>query len=308
MTTSSEPAAVSSSANLTASAPHALLPLTTVAALPRLWWWLTSAAAVLAASASAAGLTAADRVYGRETLVLSDEATAQDIVTLLLLAPLLALLAVWARRGSLRAFLCLPGALAFAVYNYAIYALSVHFGPLFLIWVAVLGLSTFALVGTLATANLSTIKQRFAGRALPVPAWFLIVVAMFFALLWLSEIVPDVLTGGPSRSASKWDVPTNPVHVLDLAIFLPGVITSGILLRRKHPLGYATAAGQLVWLALTCLPILITPFVANARGHTPGWAVDVPIGALLVATLTVLALLLNAAGCRRTTSRVPRTT
>jgi hypothetical protein len=272
-------------------------------ALPRVWWWLTSAAAVLAASASAAGLAAAGRVYGRETIVLSDEATAQDIVTLLLLATLLVLLAFRARRGSLRAFLCLPGALAFAAYNYAIYAFSVHFGPLFLVWVLVLGLSIFALLGTVATAHLTTIKQRFAGQALPLPAWFLIVVAMFFAVLWLSEIVADLLTGGPSRSASMWDVPTNPVHVLDLSIFLPGVITSGILLRRKHPLGYATAAGQLLWLALTCLPILINPFVANARGHTPGWAVDVPIGALLVATLTVLARLLSTADRRRTRSR-----
>jgi hypothetical protein len=50
------------------------------------------------------------------------------------------------------------------------------------------------------------------------------------------------------------------------------VFTSGVLLLRHHPLGDATttAAGQLAWLALTCLPILVTPFVANARGHQPG--------------------------------------
>jgi hypothetical protein len=41
--------------------------------------------------------------------------------------------------------------------------------------------------------------------------------------------------------------------------------------------GYATAAGQLVFLALTCLPILITPLVAALRGHAPAWAVVIPV-------------------------------
>lgn len=190
--------------------------------------------------------------------------------------------------------------LSFTAYNYAIYAFSIHFGPLFLVWVAVLGLSIFALIGGLATADLPTIKQRFAGRAMPGRAWFLIVVAALFVLLWLAQIVPDLLAGRPSRSASDWNVPTNPVHVLDLAFFLPAVITSGVLLLRRHPFGYATAAAQLVWLALTCLPILITPIVASARGHVHNWAVTLPIGALLLATLVVLARLLrHTAGRQR---------
>jgi hypothetical protein len=140
---------------------------------------------------------AADRIYNQETSVLFDQATAQDVVTLLPVAPLLAFLAVSARRGSLSAFLCLPGLLAFTVYNYAIYAFSIHFGPLLLVWVAILGLSIFALVGALATADMPAIKQRFAGRAMPRPAWFLIVVAVLFVLLWLSEIVPSLLAGDP---------------------------------------------------------------------------------------------------------------
>ncbi|HEX7462972.1 MAG TPA: hypothetical protein VF317_12445 [Dermatophilaceae bacterium] len=98
---------------------------------------------------------------------------------------------------------------------------------------------------------MSAIKDWFAGRAMTGTARFLIAVAALFALLWLSEIVPDLFAGNPSRSATHWKVPTNPMHVLDLAFFLPAVIMSGLLLRRQHPLGYATAAGQLVWLAQT---------------------------------------------------------
>lgn len=118
--------------------------------------------------------------------------------------------------------------------------------------------------------------------------------AALFALLWLSEIVPDLLAGAPSTSASQWNLPTNPVHVLDLAVFLPAAALSGVLLLRRHRWGYATAAGLLTWLALTCLPILVTPFVADARGHPAAWALTVPIWLILLASVATCGWMLRA--------------
>jgi hypothetical protein len=183
----------------------------------------------------------------------------------------------------------------FTVYNYAIYAFSIHFGPLFLVWIGVLGLSIFALIGSLATVDTSAIKACFAGRPLHWPGWFLIGAAALFTLLWLSQILPDLLAQRPSRSASEWNVPTSPVHVMDLAFFLPAAATTGVLLLRRHRWGYATAAGQLTWLALTCLPVMVTPLVADARGHQPGWAVVVPIVVMLLVAGTTLGWVLRAA-------------
>jgi hypothetical protein len=261
--------------------------------LSGLWLWLSLTAALLAAVGSVAGLLAPDSIYDQETIALADASAAQDIVNLVLVAPLMAALAVGASRGSLLAYLCWLGLVAFTVYNYAIYAFAIHFGPLFLVWVAVLGLSLFALIGGLSTLGATAVQARFAGRATQMPGCFLIVVAALFVLLWLGEIVPDLLAGDPSSSASDWNIPTNPVHVLDLAFFLPALLASGVLLLRRHRLGYATAAGQLTWIALTCLPILVTPLVANARGHEPGWAVMPPISILCILTLAVLVLLLR---------------
>jgi hypothetical protein len=76
--------------------------------------------------------------------------------------------------------------------------------------------------------------------------------------------------------------------VLDLAVFLPAVAIAGVLMARGHWLGGATAAAQLVFVELTCLPILVTPFVAVSRGHVPVWSVMAPIGAIAVGTLMVL--------------------
>ncbi|WP_460492605.1 hypothetical protein [Dactylosporangium cerinum] len=182
-----------------------------------------------------------------------------------------------------------------------------QFGPLFLLWTAVLGLATFALIGGVATLNVAAVEGRYAGRAMPLTAWLLIGVATLFAAIWLSEIIPDLAAGGSSRSATDWNVPTNPVHVLDLAFFLPAVAVSGVLLLRRHPLGYATAAGQLVFLALTCLPILVTPVVAALRGHDPAWAVVMPVGLVFATTTTVLTRTLRGLTGGRSVSRNPRT-
>jgi len=267
--------------------------------LRRTWLSISLAAAALGAAGAVAGLLWPDAIYDQETAALADAATAQDIVGLAVVSPLLVALGVRASRGALFAYLGWLGCLAFNVYNFAIYAFSVQFGPLFLVWVAVLGLSFFALAGGLATLDMAVVKAGFSNQSAAVPGWFLIAVGVLFAFLWLSEIVPDLRAGGPSASAADWRIPTNPVHVLDLAVFLPGVVTTGVLLLRRHRFGYATATGQLVWLALTCLPILLMPFVADARGHAPGWAVTVPIGIVLVAALGCLASMFRLAGGRQ---------
>lgn len=263
-----------------------------------LWFRLGASAAVLGAAGSVVGLLSAAGIYARETTVLADTATAQDLVNLLVVAPMLLVLGRRAHRGHLPAYLVWLGCLVFTVYNYAIYSFSVHFGALFLLWVAVLGLSTFALIGGLSTVDLSVIKKRFADHPVRWPAWVVIAVAALFTLLWLREIVPDLLAGAPSRSAGDWGVPTNPVHVLDLAFFLPAAATSGILLLRRHRLGYATAPGQLTWMALTCLPILLTLLVAEFRGHQPDWAVAGPIAVILLTCLGALGSLLRGARSR----------
>jgi hypothetical protein len=249
---------------------------------------LAAATATLSVFASVAGLAAATAVYREETPVLADAATAQDLVGLVVVAPLLLLLATATARGSSRCWLCLLGALSFNAYNYAIYAFSVHFGPLFLVWVAVLGLSLFALITGIAALEAQVIRALFAEAPARVAGCFLVSMAVLFALVWLNEVVPDLAAGRPSTSAADWNLPTNPVHVLDLAFFLPAVAISGVLLLRRHWLGYATAAGQLTFLLLTCLPILLTPFVATVRGHTSEWSVTAPIGVIAVAAVVVL--------------------
>jgi hypothetical protein len=266
--------------------------------LPSAWMWLSIAAAVLALAGSVVGLVSPTAPYGRETDLLFNSAIAQDLVNALLVAPLIIVFAVLARRGSLVSWLVLSGFLAFTVYNYAIYTVSIGFGPLFLVWVAVLGLSTFALIGTVASVlPVAVPVHRTATR---LTGWVLMVTSLLFTLLWLSEIIPNLLAGAPSTSAEQWNVPTNPVHVLDIAFFLPAVFASGLLLVRNKRLGHATALGSLTFLGLTTLPILAIPVVSFLRDDAPGWWIMTPIG--LLAILILVTLLRQAHSVRMATA------
>lgn len=258
------------------------------------WMWIAIAAAMLAFGGSVIGVLDSQGIYGRETWSLFDAAGAQDMVNGLLVSPLVVILACLARRGSVRSWLCLLGFLAFTAYNYSIYSFSIHFGPLFLVWVAVLGLSVVALAGSLSGA-LAMAAAQTEWASTRFPGWVMILASTMFAFLWLGEIVGELLSGAPSSSAATWKVPTNPVHVLDLAFFLPAVFTSGVLVIRGHRWGNATAPGSLAFLGLTCFPILMTPVVSHLRAGSGDWAVVLPVGCLAVVLWFALVWQLRSA-------------
>jgi hypothetical protein len=257
------------------------------------WLWLSMAAALLATAGSVIGLAVA-RIYAGLTPAFLPQALAQDIANLTIAAPALLVLAALALRGSLRAYLLWLGVLTFTIYNYIIYTFSIPFGPLFLLWVAVLGMCIYALIGGITSVDHRAVAAHCTSRrAVAVVAWALIAIAILFGLLWLSEDVPALLAGVRPQSLTDMALPTNPVHILDLAFFLPAVMATGVLLVKRRPLGYTIAPALIVFLILTGVPILITPVVQTVRGETANWGVVGPIGILTLALLGLLAWLLS---------------
>jgi hypothetical protein len=132
---------------------------------------------------------------------------------------------------------------------------------LFLIYVALLGCSTYALIGGLVTTDWASLKAGFTEqtpfRAVSI---FLVVIAGFFYLTWLSEAVPASLSGIPPQSVREDGTPTNVIHVLDMAWLLPALLIAAVSLWRKQPIGYALAVallGNLVFLALAILAMIV---------------------------------------------------
>ncbi|WP_326968269.1 hypothetical protein [Arthrobacter sp. CG_A4] len=264
------------------------------------WLRLSIAAAVLAFIGSIIGLTV-NGIYDSLTSAFLFQALAQDIVNAVVAAPLVVLCAVLALRGSYRAYLIWLGAVAFTVYSYVIYTFSVPFGAVFPLWVAVLGLSLFALIGGLTSIDRERTAERFtSNRAVTVAAWTLLVVAGMFGLLWLSEDVPALFNGSRPQSVVDMDLPTNPVHVLDYAFFLPAALGAGIRQLQRRAFAYPITAAFLVFLLLTSLPILITPFVQTALREPAAWGIMIPIGIVAAVILGILGWLLATVRTLRT--------
>jgi hypothetical protein len=252
-------------------------------------------ALVLSAVASAAGLFVAD-LY-RDTEAWVREAQATDVVTLLLAVPILAL-ALWVvRRGDVRWKLVAAGTIWYLAYSYAIFAFSVAPNPLSLLYIAILGLSSWSLVlgsGTAAPTPLTGVSPRLPSRATAV---FLIAVPGLFGLLWLGEIASAVSAAGPSEKMLELGLPTNPVWALDLAFALPVVAYGGIRLIRSDPRALATALPSLVFLALIGLAV----FAVFVFDIAAGAALE-PVPMVIVGTITVIAVALSVTALRSASS------
>jgi hypothetical protein len=161
----------------------------------------------------------------------------------------------------------------------------------------VLGASLFTLVGGAYSLDANGVANALDYRKERIAAGFLLLTAILFGALWLSDIVPALIDGTAPAAATDVNLPTNPVHVLDLAVFLPVVAVVGGSLWQRRPLGYAAAPAMLVFLALTGLPILTTVLVADARGNEAAWQLLGPIGAITVVSILLTWVLVH--GLRR---------
>jgi len=230
------------------------------------WIWLSVLAAALSGVASAGGIFL-DATYAQETALWAAQGIGQDLVNLVVAVPSVLAAAWFARRGSLRATLIWFGLLVYLAYSYVLYAFFVHFNAFFLVYVATLGVSAYALAG--AAAGLD--RERWAAmfvrtrgeRALSA---LLMTCAIAFGGLWLSEIVPALLAGSTPDSAIDAGLIVNPVHVLDLAFVLPAMIVTAVWLWRRQPLGLVAAVPLATFMMMMGAAIVGMALTVRARG------------------------------------------
>lgn len=257
------------------------------------WLWLSFPIAALAVTGSVIGIVLDDRIYGEETADWAAQSVGQDIANLIAF-PALVVLALFALKGSLRAYLAWAGVLAYSTYTYAIFVFDVHFGPLFLVWVAVFGLSLYTLIGSLANIDPARVRSSFTDRTpLRSTSLLLIGIGAAFALLWLSEIVPASFQGTTPEALRTTGLTTNPVHVLDLAVLLPAAISAGVLLRRRRAWGYVLAPVVLVAMVFLAIGIVTLMLVQAGRDLETTLGVGVAIAILAVAELVVVVRFLG---------------
>ncbi len=255
--------------------------------------WIGIPLALLVALASLGGIFVPS-TYGRETASWAAQGTGQDWVSLILVVPWMLASAILTLRGSRRAALLLGGALVYTLYSYVIYAFAVHFNSLFLVHCAALGLSCFALL-LLLSSFLEQDVRSWYDRRVPIrtAGGLQLALALVFALLWLSDIVPALLRGSAPASLAESGFITNPVHVLDVAIFLPALAMSGILLLRRRSSGYVLAPILLGFAVLMAAAIAGMMVLMRQRGVPGELGMSAILAGLAVASAVVLAALLR---------------
>lgn len=257
-----------------------------------LWHWLTLPLAILVLIASAGGV-----FYGNlyhDTTYLITQAVAQDLATLLIALPTLVITAVLASRGSTRAHLVWLGALIYILYTYIGYAFAVKFNILFLVYVGITGCATYALIGGLATTDFEAIKAQF-DETTPTKflAVFFSVIAILFYFVWLSDALPASLADTPSLELIASGTPTNFIHVLDMAWFLPALLITAVLLWKRHAIGYTLAGAILTFQVIIATAILSMVIYMVQAGDPIVMPLVIIFGTLFVVSLSLTIIYLR---------------
>lgn len=230
-------------------------------------------------------------LYRNDTVSLAAQAVGQDLVTLAVGIPLLVLAAVQFRKERLRGQLLLAGILGYFVYTYASYAFLIAFNPLFLAYVALLGLSTFALVLTLQSVDVRDLVGRFSD-AVPrrTIAIALAIMGVLLLVMWLGRIVPAMVSDSPPEGIESYS--TLVIQALDLAFVVPLAFLAAVLLWRRRAWGYLLSSIVLIKVAALALAVTAMALAQVFAGVsvTLGDVALFPILALVFAGLTAVLL------------------
>jgi hypothetical protein len=233
--------------------------------LPRSAWtsWSSVAIAVGIAASSSYALLSADpyRDLPEATLI---AAKAQDACSVLV-----AVLLLWLRRRpSARVHLVRLGLLAYVAYSYSIYLIGVPMNRVFLIYVVLVTVSGAALLDGVVRLRPDGWPRVSRPRLERGTGWVLVAVAVLFAALWLTALLPFA-SGGAEPDTVGPGGAAYPVFVLDLVVALPCVAAVGVLALRGRAI-----AGPLV---VVVLVKIITLFTALWAGVIVGLAMGVEV-------------------------------
>jgi len=180
-------------------------------------------------------------LYARDSVSCASQARGQDVVTLIVGIPLLAVGTWCGRSRNLRARMLQSGSLGYMLYTYASYAFLINYNDFFLLYVALFALSFQAFVLSFRSFGsdevASALRPGFPRRYLGI---YLLVMGSLLALMWLGRIIPSMNSTLPPAGLEHYT--TLVIQVLDLAVVVPTAFITGILLLKRRQLGATLAA------------------------------------------------------------------
>lgn len=233
---------------------------TQLAAPRRDAYGLSGALVLVAAVAGAASFFVPEVLRG--PAVMNGSARGTALVVLVVAVPALVLSMMSAAQGSARALIVWLGSLAYVLYNALMFLFGTPFNNLY---VAMLSLSIWSGVAVVAQIDVHSLSQRFSpklpARAIAVYVW---VVVALNLLAWMRQIGPGILTSDPPSFLEGTGLPTNPVFVQDLAVWLPLMAVGAGWLWRREGWGYLVVGSVLTMWVIESLSIAVDQWFGHA--------------------------------------------
>jgi hypothetical protein len=223
-------------------------------------------------------------LYVYDTLSTAAQMQGNDLITLVVGLPLLAISTWLAFKGSLRGRLLLTGTLGFFLYTYLSMSMLTAYNNLFLVYVTLFGLSLYAFILSMMSFDLARLPSHFSPR-LPHGsiAALLFAVGGFLSLAWLGRIGSPLLNG---TTPALENTTTLVIQAMDLALIMPLAFLAGVLLLRRNAWGYLLASVFVLKAATLGLGVSAMGINMALQGVPDSLAIVIPF---LVITLLNLA-------------------
>lgn len=237
-------------------------------------------------------------LYRFDTVSTAAQMQGNDFIALIVGIPLLVASSWLAFRGSLRGRLLLAGTSGYFLYTYMSMSMLTAYNSLFLVYVALFGLSLYAFILSMLSFDLAGLARHF-NPALP-RGWIAAVLfgdGVFLILAWLARIVPELLH--PEIPAALENTTTRVIQAMDLVLIAPLAILGGMLLLRRSAWGYLLASIALMKGLTMALAVSTMAINMSLQGVPDSLAIMIPFLILTVLTVAAGGVLLrniNSAG------------
>lgn len=232
-------------------------------------------------------------IYAAATPNWTFQTIGQDGVDLFLIVPVLIISSFYSRNGNRLALAVWGGTNMYLIYTFIIYCFDVRFNSLFLFYCFILGLASFStglflyeIIRDGGKLKVTSVVKRFVG-------YFFIVLSTIFYFTWLSDILPAIIEGRIPTALQEAGLLTNPVHVLDLAIFLPFVFIVGILTLKGNSFALNLAPTLLAFFILMDVTIAVLALVLFREGIEENFSVSIIMGVHGAISTVAMITLLN---------------
>jgi len=229
--------------------------------------------------------------YERDAASMAAQGVGQDLVDLFLVVPMLLVSFYFLTRKSRVAILIFGGTVFYILYSFIIYCFGVHFNRLFLLYCATLGLSFYTFILFMMDIRKLDVSSWFGPAPVNLVSVYIIVVAVIFYALWLKSIVPALIHNTIPVEVTDYKLLVNPVHVIDLAFALPGLIIGAILLRKKQNLGFIIASLALVFMIILTIALAGMVIVLVVRDISEDFTAAIAFGILTLTSVLAAFLL-----------------